>query len=117
VQERFDEAEETAETARESALPGEVHQQVVWRTVAARLASRKGDEAAAERLAREAVLLTADTDALNLRADALVALADVLRAREREDEAVAAVAEAVELYRRKGNVAALATIGDAGIRA
>ncbi|HEX6701942.1 MAG TPA: hypothetical protein VF101_14540, partial [Gaiellaceae bacterium] len=105
---RHDEAEEVARAARAVALPGETHQQVLWRTATARLAILHADEERGEALARGAVRLTDDTDALNLRADALVVLAEVLDALELDEDAAAARADATELYRRKGNVAALA---------
>jgi hypothetical protein len=62
-----------------------------------------GDGPSGEALAREAVERAASTDDLNLRAGALLDLADILR-RKDEDEANAAMREALELFERKGNV-------------
>jgi len=53
-------------------------------------------------MAREAVELAAATDALNLRADAHAALADVLGSHAKEERA-AERRIALELYERKGN--------------
>jgi len=104
---RYDEAEPVVETARELAFPSEASSQVLWRTVAAKLAARHGKVGHAEELARAAVDIAAGTDAVNLHGDALVAFAAVLRVDDRDDEAEAALADAAALYRRKGNVLAL----------
>ena len=44
------------------------------------------------------------TDFVNLHADVLVDLAEVLIAVDRKPEAAEPLAEAIELYRRKGNL-------------
>jgi tetratricopeptide (TPR) repeat protein len=62
----------------------------------------------AEALAREAVELARGTDCLNLRGDTLVDLAEILSLAGRPAEAAAALAEAVALYERKGNVVSAA---------
>ena len=48
------------------------------------------------------------TEFLNLHADALLVLAEVLRLAGRAGEAAAALEEAIELYERKGNVVSAA---------
>ena len=60
------------------------------------------------RLAREAVALAQDSDFLPAHADALADLAEVLRLAGREDEARAALEEAIVLYEQKGNLLASA---------
>jgi hypothetical protein len=60
----------------------------------------------AERLAREGVELAERTDFVNHSADARVDLAIVLSRLRRTDDAQAALAEALRLYERKGNVVA-----------
>ncbi len=82
--------------------------QVLWRSAKARLLSVDGSGAEPLPLAREAVALAAGTDALVLRGQALVSLAQVASAAGAADEAAAAAAEALEAYRRKG--------GSAGVR-
>jgi hypothetical protein len=56
----------------------------------------------AEELARRAVSLAETTDNLLLRADAQVALAEVLRVADRQEESRSHIEKAVELYERKG---------------
>jgi hypothetical protein len=68
---------------------------------------RRGDSASAERYASEAVALARDTDDVNLRADALVVLADVALS---DEGRTSALREALELYRAKGNDVAAAAV-------
>jgi tetratricopeptide (TPR) repeat protein len=65
----------------------------------------RGQYSDAETLAREAVAIIARTDGLNFQADALCDLAEVLAAAGREDEAAAALTEALDRYDRKRNIA------------
>jgi len=66
----------------------------------------------AELLAREAVAITERTDALNWQSDALCDLAQVLHAAGRSDEAEAALAQALERYQYKNNLAMAAQVRD-----
>ena len=59
-------------------------------------------------LAHEAVVLAQESDFLPAHADALADLAEVLRLAGREDEARAALEEAIVLYEQKGNLLASA---------
>jgi hypothetical protein len=52
----------------------------------------------------EAVELIAETDALNMRAQGLLSLAEVLAAADREEEASERAGEAVRRYEAKGNL-------------
>jgi hypothetical protein len=74
--------------------------------VPARLLARRRRFEEAERLAREGVAVAANCEFVVLHADVLLDLAEVLRLAGRPDEAEAATAEAVNIYERKGNVAA-----------
>ncbi len=55
-------------------------------------------------MAEEAVEIAGLTDDLNLRADAIVNLAESLRLADAQDHAVDALQRAVQLYEQKGNV-------------
>jgi hypothetical protein len=77
---------------------------VAWRSTRAKTLARRGKQAEAERLVREAVELIAETDAVNLHAQTLLALAEVLTAADRADEAAERGREALRLYEAKGNV-------------
>ncbi len=91
-------------------VPEDVDAQVGWRLVRAKLLARRGDGAEAETLARDALVLVAPTDYLDLRALALADLGAVLRIAGRRDEADAGIREAVALYEQKGNIAAAARL-------
>ena len=58
----------------------------------------------AEELAREGVALAEQTDFTNLKGDALLDLAEVLRLRGQPDQAASALHEAARLFTEKGNV-------------
>jgi predicted ATPase/class 3 adenylate cyclase len=102
LSERWDPARLTA--------PEDVDAQAGWRSVRAKLLAHRGNAAEAERLAREAVSLASATDYVDLHADACAALGEVLRAAGRRDESDAALAEALALYEKKGNVSAAAAL-------
>jgi class 3 adenylate cyclase/tetratricopeptide (TPR) repeat protein len=104
LQGRYEDAHRGTEISQQAAAPDDRGSHVVWRMVRARVLARPGQTDRAELFAREAVSLAEQTDFLNLRADALVALADVLRKRGVADEARQAAREALRLYEEKGNV-------------
>jgi len=110
AQGRFEESEAFVQLAQSESLPEDLITEVYWRSVRARLLARRGAFGEAEGLARDAVRLLAETDALNQRAKATLDLADVLRLFGRPpDEIRACIDDAVRLYRAKGNRAAVAT--------
>jgi class 3 adenylate cyclase/tetratricopeptide (TPR) repeat protein len=92
-----DEAERLASIAQTEAADDNIAAQVVWRGVKARLD-------ADPLLAEEAVEVAELTDDLNLRADALVNLAESLRLADAPDQAADALQRAVALYEQKGNI-------------
>ena len=99
---RDDEAEKWLEQGREIGTSEERFQQILWCRVRAKVLARRGELDEGEQLAREAVALAEQTDMLNVHADALLDLAEVLTlggqdARTELDRALA-------LYERKGNL-------------
>ena len=100
---RWDEADMLVERARLAAASDDVASEVLWRTTAGKLLAAKGELEDAERHTRVAVGLAERTDALNLHADSLVDLARVLGSRGDGPRAETALAEALDLYRLKGN--------------
>jgi len=100
------EAEEVSRFAEEHAPESDVVTQVLWRMARAR-AVADDDPRAAEGLARAALALARETDNPDLEASALVCVALVI---DRGEEQSSLLAEARELYERKGNVAALARL-------
>jgi tetratricopeptide (TPR) repeat protein len=90
--------------SEEATSPDDVWAQVTWRSARARVLARRGELRQAESLARKAVALISETDALNMQAHALSSLAEILSASGRKEEAAKSTAEALRLYEAKGNV-------------
>ncbi len=104
AQRRYQEAERFCAVSEATAAVEDVLTQVLWREVRAKILARRKRLGEAEALAREAVRLVAETDLVDRQGDALLDLAEVLRAAGRPDEADAAAGEALDRYERKGNV-------------
>jgi tetratricopeptide (TPR) repeat protein len=99
---RYDEAEQAAERSRDLADEGDPAGQSLYRRVAALVAAHRGEHIEAERLAREALTYSLETDSPQIQADAYYDLAEVLAAAGRSDDAAAAWHEALHRYERKG---------------
>jgi hypothetical protein len=102
--------EEAAERVRAVPSPpqnGSLDPSARWLLARARVLALQGELADAESHARNAIALVSSTDLLNLRGDVMLVLADVLGAEGRPVDSAAALTEAVRLYERKGNVAAI----------
>ena len=84
---RYDEADRWAALGRDLLEDSDVMTRVMGLATEAQLTAHAGREREAKELAERAVELAEQTDALNLRADAWSALADVLRQLQRPDEA------------------------------
>jgi class 3 adenylate cyclase/tetratricopeptide (TPR) repeat protein len=85
-------------------LPEDLDAHVGWRRVRAKVLARKGEFDEAERVGREAVTIASATDVLELRAQALADLGEVLGLAGRPQESRVALKEAIRLYEDKGNV-------------
>jgi class 3 adenylate cyclase/tetratricopeptide (TPR) repeat protein len=109
---RHDEAEPLARLGRELADEQDWLAQALWRQVQALVDAHRGQHTQAEQLAREAVASSECTDSLDGQGDALCDLAEVLHAAGRTDEAGAALAQALERYERKHNLAQAAQVRD-----
>jgi hypothetical protein len=103
---RLDEAEYFTDLAQQGAQADDLLNEALWRRARAGLLARRGASAEAEALAREAVDMLAETDALNERAESILDLAYVLQ-RSHPDEAATLGGDAVRLYRRKGHLVGL----------
>jgi tetratricopeptide (TPR) repeat protein len=108
AQGRVDEAEALTHAAERNGATDDMTTQVVWRSVRGRVLSARGMHDEAEILAREATMLAAETDDVNMRADALIDLAEVLRAAGRGAEGAPFVRQALALFDAKGNEVAAA---------
>jgi hypothetical protein len=103
---RLAEADELTRISEEAASRDDLASQVTWRGARATVLARTGLHVEAEELAREGARLAEQIDMLVVRADLLIQLAEIVVARDAE-EATAIRKQALELYRAKGNVAAL----------
>ena len=99
-----DGAEQWTLIAEAHAAHDDLDAQMLWRSVRAKAHARRGALESAERLAWEAARLVGDSDGLNRRARVETDLGEVLRLAGKGGESSAALARALELYRRKGNV-------------
>jgi class 3 adenylate cyclase/tetratricopeptide (TPR) repeat protein len=112
AQQRYEEAEHQTRISEQAGASDDMMTQVLWRQVRAKALARRGEDGAAEDLAREAVALAQPTDALDMRADALVDLVEVLRLVGRKDEPKGVLEDALRLYEQKGNVVSAARARD-----
>ena len=104
----LDAAEAWTSVAEMRAPADDVEAQAFWRSVRAKVHAQRGDVAVAEQLAREAVHILGETDALNRRARTQCDLGEVLSLAGKNAEASAAFRRAVRLYEQKGNLVAAA---------
>jgi class 3 adenylate cyclase len=106
LQERDDEALELTHLSEELVAEDVLVAQMMWRGARAKVLARRGRGEEAEGLAREGVAIIEATEHVLYHADALSDLAEVLRLRDRVDEAVATAEQARILYEQKGSTAA-----------
>jgi class 3 adenylate cyclase/tetratricopeptide (TPR) repeat protein len=104
AQGRYDEAFRLSKVAERITIEGDADANVRWRQLRAKTLARRGRFEEAEGLAVEAVRLVAATDYLDLHAHALLSLSEVLQLADRQSDAASAVRQALDLYRRKGNI-------------
>jgi tetratricopeptide (TPR) repeat protein len=101
----LEEAEGWVARALELASAFDLFTQIPAGRVRAKVLARRGEHESAERLARESVALTEETDFLNDQAGAYKDLGEVLELAGKRDEASGAFEQALALYERKGNLA------------
>jgi ATP/maltotriose-dependent transcriptional regulator MalT len=104
---RDDEAERFALTSDELAAADDVYSQLLWRAALAKVRARRDGAEDARPLAEEAVRLAASTDSLSFHGWALLDLARVDALLSGGAPPPELVAEAVELFQRKGDKASL----------
>jgi class 3 adenylate cyclase len=104
AQGKHDEVERFARLAADAAASDDIETHARWRGALAKVLAHRGDDVAAEALAREAAALVEPTDCLSLQGDVLSDSAEVLRILGRPDEARAALETALAVYERKGIV-------------
>jgi len=99
----LEEAERFISVSVEQGAEDDLTTQIVWRGAQALVLASRGAHGEAGRVIRDAVELARGTDDVNMRADTLMTLAQVLEAHD-PAAAGAAAREALELYRAKGNI-------------
>ncbi len=104
VQGRYGEAVTLAQAGEDVAPADEVVAHVTAYGARAKALARLGNEAEARALAGDAVAAVENTGLLNVRADGLLDLAEVLEVVGDTEPAMAAARDALVLYERKGNV-------------
>ncbi|HJU37291.1 MAG TPA: adenylate/guanylate cyclase domain-containing protein [Gaiellaceae bacterium] len=102
---RDEDAWRMTERAEAAGAPDDVITQLLVWQVRAKILARRGELQEAERLAREAVALSAPTDSLEVKANAECDLATVLAMSGKRDEALDALARADALFAEKGHTA------------
>ena len=102
AQGRYQEADEQAGIVADLAVADDFDAQMRWRMVRARILAQQGEYGEAERLAREALEIGAETDWHMTHAKALITVADVLELAGRASETPPLVEAALALYERKG---------------
>jgi len=113
---RFEEAGQHIRIAQELAGEDDVFSQVTWRTGRAKLWARDGGGEPAEALAHEAVALAASGSFVEQHAEALLALAEVLRLTQGGNAQEPPVREALVLFELKGDVVSAGMARDRLVR-
>jgi class 3 adenylate cyclase/tetratricopeptide (TPR) repeat protein len=101
---RHDEAVGYARISRDLADADDIYSQVLWRAVEAKYLARAGSPDEAVALGREALTLVDKTVDIELKADTLIDLAEVVALAGREQEQGPHIREALALYREKGDL-------------
>ena len=105
VQGKYDDAERFAALGREAGTSDDIETEARWRGADAKLLARRGELAASDRLAREAIALIEPTDHAELRGDVLMDAAEAFRLASRGEDAAAAARRAETTYAAKGMLA------------
>jgi ATP/maltotriose-dependent transcriptional regulator MalT len=104
---RDDDAEAFARASKDAAAEDDIGSQVLWRSALAKVLARRDGDPAAGALVDEAVRLAATTDMLSLHGNAVLDRARVAALLNGGTPPPELVAEAVELFERKGDAASL----------
>jgi DNA-binding SARP family transcriptional activator len=110
LQEKIDEAYEWTLVAEQHAAPDDVNARMMWPPVRARILARRGELAAATKLAQEGVSFTDTSDDLNRRAEAYRDFGEVQQLAGRPADAAETFSRAIELFESKGNVVGAARV-------
>jgi class 3 adenylate cyclase/tetratricopeptide (TPR) repeat protein len=104
VQGKYQESERFTRVSEESAGAEDAYSHVLWRSVRAKCAARRGDTTEALRLAGESVTISESTDSLHLRWHTLMSHAEVLRLAGDTARAETSLHQAIDAAERKQNL-------------
>jgi tetratricopeptide (TPR) repeat protein len=104
AQGRLEDADAFIRMSDEAAAEDDLSTQVLVRTARGRILAARGAFEEARLLCGEATLLAEETDDVNMRADVLAELGEVLGLGGRRDDAARVLDDALRLYEGKGNV-------------
>jgi tetratricopeptide (TPR) repeat protein len=107
---RYTEVDALTQEVERAIRPNDVHSQILWRGVRAKMLARRGEHEAAEELAREGVAYASETDFLIAHGDAYASLAEVLIVQGDSAAAGAALEEAIGVYEAKEHFAGIGMI-------
>jgi len=100
---QLEEAERCASRAAELGSSDDASTQMLWRDAEALVEAHRGQHATAERLAREAVRIGEQTEALNAQAETYADLGEVLALAGRHEDAAETLGAALARYEVKEN--------------
>ena len=106
---KYAEAERLTRVSHEATSDDDLISQAMWRGTRAKVLARRSD-VDAERLARESVAISFETDCPNMQADALVDLAETLQLLGHGDGGASVLLQAIERYEAKGNVVSATSV-------
>jgi predicted ATPase len=112
LQGKDEEAERLTRICEEITATSQADTQTRWRALRATILARRGELAAAEDLAREAVTWAESCEQPDTQAEALADLAGVLRRAGKDAEAAEILDRAGSLYEDKGNLVAAGKLRD-----
>jgi class 3 adenylate cyclase/tetratricopeptide (TPR) repeat protein len=104
AQGRLEEAESFVRVSEEAAGSDDTYSQPLLRSVKAKVLARRGRADEAERLMREAIVITEPTDFLFLKGTVLRSFAEILNMAGRRNEAEPVLVEAIRMSEQKGDV-------------
>lgn len=101
---RFGDSDAVTRVAEELSAEDDVFSQVVWRTVRAKLLARRGERAMAIELARAAAEMASRGADIEVHADALLVLAEVLAIAGDKEGLQPPLQEALAIFTKKGDL-------------
>ena len=106
AQGRYDEAERLTHECEEASRPNDIHSQISWRSIRAKILAEGADTRPRRSSHGKPLPTPRESDFLLAHAEAMADLAEVLELGGKRGEAIDALRRALELDERKGNLLA-----------